>query len=214
MLAPVVDVEAALGHLGVNQESPVVIYDDFGGVAATRLFWVLDYLGHRNVSLLQGGLRSWQLADRPMSRDIPKTSTVLYKSVPRPDRVADRAWVQEHLGDPAVVLLDARSPQEFNGTIPGRQVERAGRIPSAVNVDWMLNLTSTKPRQFKSEAELARLYQSVGATPDKEITVYCRTGARASHDYFVLRLLGYPRVRLYDGSFVEWSQDASLPVTR
>lgn len=81
-------------------------------------------------------------------------------------------------------------------------------------MDWVPNLTPTEPRQFKAGADLARLYRRVGITPDKEILVYCRTGVRASHAYFVLRLLGYPKVRLYDGSFVEWSADPSLKVAR
>jgi len=214
VLAPVAAIEAALGNLGVSQESPVVIYDEFGGVAATRLFWVLDHLGHGRVSVLQGGFQSWELAGRPVSRDVPRRGSVRYQSAPRPDRLADRAWVQAHLNDPSIILLDARSPQEFNGNVPGRKVQRPGHIPGAVNVDWVLNLTSTEPRRFKNEADLTRLYRSAGVTPDKEIIVYCRTGVRASHDYFVLRLLGYPRVRLYDGSFVEWSADRTLPVTR
>ena len=96
----------------------------------------------------------------------------------------------------------------------GRDVKRPGHIPGAVNVDWILNLTETKPQQFKPSTELARLYREAGATPEKEIVVYCRTGVRASHAYFVLRLLGFPRVRLYDGSYVEWSADPDLPVAR
>ncbi|MFQ5853769.1 MAG: sulfurtransferase, partial [Candidatus Binatia bacterium] len=110
-------------------------------------------------------------------------------------------------------LVDARSPGEFDGKVPGREISRPGHIPGAVSVDWIRNLT-VEPRQFKSSPKLARIYRKAGATPDKEIIVYCRTGMRASHDYFVLRLLGYQKVRLYDGSYVEWSADTTLPVAR
>ncbi len=214
MLAPIEEIEHALGRRGISRDSYVVIYDDFGGNQATRLFWVLDYLGHAQVSLLQGGFGLWQQDGRPTSRDVPKVATTRYQGEPRPDRLADRTWVRARLKDPSIILVDARSPEEFDGKVRGRQIRRPGHIPGSVNVDWVRNLTSAQPRRFKASAELVRLYRLTGVTPDREIVVYCRTGMRASHDYFVLRLLGYPRVRLYDGSFVEWSADATLPVAR
>ena len=214
MLAPLAELEQALGQRGVLQEAQAVIYDDFGGIQATRLFWALDALGHPRVSVLDGGWALWQREGRPISRGVPTLETLRYPGEARPDRVADRAWVQAHLQDPAVLLVDARSPAEFAGEVPGRDIKRPGHIPGAVNVEWVRNLTTTEPRQFRTAAELEALYRQAGVTPDKEIVVYCRTGVRASHDYFVLRLLGYPRVRLYDGSFLEWSADPTLPVGR
>ena len=213
MLSPIEEVEQALGRRGVTRETRVVIVDDIGGVPSTRLFWVLDYLGHPNVSILQGGNRLWQREGRSMSREIPKLVATRYRGSPRPDRLADRAWVLARLEDLSIVLVDARSPGEFDGKVPGREISRPGHIPGAVSVDWIRNLT-VEPRQFKSGSKLARIYRKAGATPDKEIIVYCRTGMRASHDYFVLRLLGYQKVRLYDGSYVEWSADTTLPVAR
>lgn len=214
MLAPIEEIEQALGRRGISRDCYVVIYDDFGGNQATRLFWVLDYLGHPRVSVLQGGFMLWQQEGRPTSENMPKLASVRYQGEPHPDRLADRTWVRAHLKDPSIILVDARSPGEFDGKVPGRQIRRPGHIPGAVNVDWVRNLTTAEPRQFRAGAELARLYGVSGAPPDKEIVVYCRTGMRASHTYFVLRLLGYPRVRLYDGSYVEWSADATLPVAR
>jgi 3-mercaptopyruvate sulfurtransferase SseA len=108
---------------------------------------------------------------------------------------------------------EAGSPAEFSGRVPGQQVVRPGHIPGAVNVDWARNLTPP-PRRFKSRDVLRQLYQDAGVTPEKEVVVYCRTGARASHDDFVLQLLGYEHVRLYDGPFVEWSAKAVVPVAR
>lgn len=214
MLAPVDVIERVVGERGVVSGTQVVIYDDIGGINATRLFWALDYLGHPQVSVLQGGLRMWRQEGRPTSRDVPKAMTGRFRAAPRPDRLADKGWVQARLKDRSVVIVDARSPEEFSGAVPGRDVKRPGHIPGAVNVDWILNLTETEPRQFKRSTELGRLYREAGATPEKEIVVYCRTGVRASHTYFALRLLGYPRVRLYDGSYVEWSADLGLPVAR
>lgn len=214
MLAPVRVVERALGERGIRPGTLVVIYDDIGGIAATRLFWALDYLGRPGVSILQGGFSLWQQEGRPTSRDVPKATIARFRGEPRPDRLADRSWVQARLKDRSVVIVDARSAEEFSGAVAGRSVKRPGHIPGAVNVDWILNLTQTEPRRFRPSRELTRLYRQAGATPEKEIVVYCHTGARASHAYFALRLLGYPRVRLYDGSYVEWSADPLLPVAR
>lgn len=214
MLAPIQELDQALGARGVTRESRVVIYDDFGGDQATRLFWALDFLGHPQVGVLQGGFALWQREGRPIARDQVAPAPVRYVAASDPAKLADLAWVKAHLDDRGVVLLDSRSPEEFDGEVPGRDVARPGHIPGAVNVDWVRNLTSTEPRQFKSGSDLVRLYRRAGVTPEKEIAVYCRTGVRASHTYFVLRLLGYPRVRLYDGSFVEWAADPSLPVAR
>ncbi len=214
MLAPIPEVERVLGERGIAPETQVVVYDDFGGDQATRLFWALEWLGHSRVSVLQGGFALWRHGGRPVGRDTSAPTPARYQASPDATRRADLAWVKAHLDDRAVILVDARSPEEFDGDVAGKDVARPGHIPGAVNVDWLRHLTAGEPRQFKDGGELARLYRRAGATPDKEIVAYCRTGIRASHTYFVLRLLGYPKVRLYDGSFVEWAADPSLPVVR
>lgn len=214
MLAPIVEMEQVLGDREITRETQIVIYDDFGGDQATRVFWALEFLGHPRASVLQGGFTLWQLERRRVSGDTPAAAPARYQATPDPARLADLAWVKASLADRGAVLVDARSPEEFDGEVPGRDVKRPGHIPGAVNVDWVRNLTPTGPRQFKAGPDLARLYRRAGVTPDREVVVYCRTGVRASHAYFALRLLGYPRVRLYDGSFVEWAADSSLPVAR
>ena len=214
MLAPLQDVGRALGARGITRNSRLVIYDDSSADQATRVFWALDFLGHPQVGVLQGGFGLWQREGRPISRDAAPSTPAGYAATPDPVRIADLAWVKTHLDSRSVVLVDARSPEEFDGEVPGRDVKRPGRIPGAVNVDWVRNLTTEEPRQVKGGAELARLYRRAGVTPDKEVVAYCRTGVRASHTYFALRLLGYPKVRVYDGSFVEWAADPSLPVVR
>src|SRR3990172_5351697 len=100
MLAPMSDVEQVLGERGVGRETQVVIYDEIGGMSATRLFWVLDFLGHSQVSVLQGGYKVWEQERRLASREIPKLATGRFNAQPRPDRLADKTWVQAHLKDP------------------------------------------------------------------------------------------------------------------
>jgi thiosulfate/3-mercaptopyruvate sulfurtransferase len=213
MLTPLAEITQALGERGISRETQVVIYDNVGGPAATRLFWVLDALGHPRVSVFQGGLHGWRQAGLPVSQELPEVQPTMYEATWDRSKVATLGWVATHAQHPNVVLLDARSPAEFSGQVPGRQVKRPGHIPEAVNVDWVNNLTA-EPRQFRAGTELAHLYQRAGVTPDNEIVVYCRTGMRASHTYFVLRLLGYPRVRVYDGSYVEWAAEPTVPVAR
>lgn len=213
MLAPLTVVTQALGEHGIRRDSRVVIYDNFGALAATRLFWILDYLGHRQVSVLQGGFDDWQGLGYPVNRNTPQLRPTAYLGTPDPEKLASMSWLATRLKDANTVLLDARSAAEFGGRVAGHSIERSGHLPGAVNVEWVDNLTTT-PYRFKTAAELRQLYEQAGVKADKEIVVYCRTGMRASHTYFVLRLLGYPRVKLYDGSFVEWSADGTLPVER
>ncbi len=213
MLAPLAVVAQVLGSRGISPMHWVVVYDGFGADRATRLFWVLDYLGHPRLSVLDGGFALWQQEGRPVQQGIPQIQPKQYKATPQPNRIADLAWVRAHLDDPSVILVDARSPAEFTGQKPGRQVVRGGHIPGAVNLNWIRHLTPL-PYRLRPRQELARLYRNLGVVPEKEVVTYCRTGVRASHTYFVLRLLGYPRVRLYDGSFVEWAAEATVPVVQ
>ena len=181
MLAPVDVIERVLGEHGVTDKTRVIVYDDVGGPVATRLFWALEYLGHPQVSVLQGGFGLWQKEKRLESREIAKAAAARFMANPRAERLADKQWVQNHLKDPSVVLVDARSAEEFTGKVGGPGVKRPGHIPGAVNVNWVLNLTEAEPREFKPSARLAELYGQAGATQQKEILVYCHTGARASN---------------------------------
>jgi len=111
-----------------------------------------------------------------------------------------------------VVILDARSPAEYNGT--DVRAKRGGHILGAVNIDWQLAISPDDLKVFKPAAELRRLFEAAGVTPDKEVITYCQTGVRSAHTLFVLRLLGYNRVRNYDGSWAEWGNNPELPIER
>lgn len=206
------EAEAArlLGALGITPESTVVIYDDMGGLHASRLFFVLEVFGHRNVALLDGGFAAWQRAGYPVTRDILRITPTTYRPKIAGDRVVSAEWVRDRLGSAAFALVDARTPDEFTGR--DVQAKRGGHIPGAVNVEWKRNL---RPDQrFKSVDELRAMYAQAGVTPDKTVVTYCQTHHRAAHAYFVLRLLGYPRLVAYDRSWVEWGNRDDLPVAR
>ncbi|MBI1734705.1 MAG: sulfurtransferase [Candidatus Rokubacteria bacterium] len=199
-----------LGSLGIAPETTVVIYDDTGGLHASRLFFTLEVLGHRRVALLDGGIQAWRRAGLPVTREIPTVAPTRYRPAVVADRVVSAEWVRDRLDDRSVALVDARTAAEYTGA--DVRAKRGGHIPGAVNVEWKQNLRADLT--FKPLDELRALYTGKGVTPDKTVVTYCQTHHRAAHTYFVLRLLGYPRVAGYDRSWVEWGNREELPVAR
>ncbi len=201
-----------MGELGIGDDTLVVAYDDQGGLFATRLWWTLTYYGHRQAKVLNGGWNKWTKENRPVSTETPTVKPAVF--TPRVDEgaICRLDHLTSVLKKPGVVVLDVRSPAEYTGT--DVRARRGGHIPGAVNIDWQLAVTQDDLRVFKPAAELRRLYEAAGITPEKEIITYCQTGVRAAHTLFVLRLLGYDKVRNYDGSWAEWGNDPNLPVER
>ncbi len=202
--------ERILGGLGITPETMVVIVDEVGGLNGSRLFFTLDVFGHQKMALLNGGMQAWKAAGLPLSYETLKIAPRSYRAKVDLEKVASAEWIVHNLKNPRLALVDARSAKEFRGE--DVRAKRGGHIPGAKNIEWMQNLRDDK--SFKSADELRSLYQAQGATPDKTVVSYCQTHHRAAHTYFVLRLLGYPKVKGYDRSWAEWGNRDDLPIER
>ncbi len=199
--------DSTLEAVGIGDRSRVIITGD--PLAAARLFFTLDYLGHGDqAALLDGGTPAWVAAGYPVAAEVPPAVRGVLTPHPRPQVLADAAWVRTHLGDSTVALLDARPPADYAGT-PGSAAP-SGHIPGAKNIFWKTTMGGAPPALL-DRASLETMFRSAGAAPGDVVVTYCRTGVQASFLYFVARYLGY-EVRMYDGSFAEWSQLAGMPI--
>lgn len=201
---------ALMGALGIGTETRVVIYDDRGGVMGVRLWYVLDYYGHRQASLLNGGWNKWTKEVRSVTTETPTLTKTEFKVKPNPQILCSLDQVKSQINKPGAVILDARSPEEYMGA--RAQSHKGGHIPGAVNIEWRNNLA--EDGTFKSAEELRRLYEQAGITPDKEIMTYCQSGGRAAHTLFALRLIGFDKSRNYYGSWSEWGHREDTPVEK
>jgi thiosulfate/3-mercaptopyruvate sulfurtransferase len=209
-LPPVDQIKKVLGAAGIGDKSKVVIYG--AAIPAARLFFTLDYIGHPNVKLLNGGLNAWKAnGGRIDIGPAPKVAVAALTPKPQPDRVVSADWIRERLSSPRVTLLDARPDNEFTGAdggMGGAHVK--GHLPDAHQLVWNTLLDSTGT--YLPDAELRKKFEAIGANKTTPLVSYCMVGMRASVTYFVARHLGYD-ARLYDGSIVDWTRRKLPAVT-
>ena len=210
-----------LRRSGVGPDTTVVLYGGNNNWFATYAYWLLRYLGFDRVKLVDGGRKKWELEERPLTTDEPAYDAADPGSLApvREDVRAFRDDVLAHIGGAGRTMVDVRSPAEFSGEVlapphlPQEQAQVPGHVPGAANVPWAS--AAADDGSFKTDAELTALYGGVGVTPDTDVIAYCRIGERSSHTWFVLHeLLGYPRVRNYDGSWTEYGSLVGVPVER
>jgi thiosulfate/3-mercaptopyruvate sulfurtransferase len=202
---------AMMERAGIGNDTHVVLYDDQGGKMAARLWYVLNAFGHSRISLVNGGWNRWTAETRPVSTETPVVATTDFKVRETPDMTCALPALLAR--KPNVVVLDARSPDEYAGKVLSPGAKQEGRIPNAVNVEWKENVAGPS-LEFKPADELRKMYAAKGITPDKEIVVHCSAGGRAAQSLFTLKLLGYPKVKIYYGSFSDYSALPDAPVVK
>jgi thiosulfate/3-mercaptopyruvate sulfurtransferase len=193
---------------GVSDSKEVVFYEHNSGMRAARGLWFLEFYGHPNAKMLDGGFSAWKATGGPIATDASAPKAASLKISERRDVLATADDVLQSLHKKDTVMLDTRSEGEYFGT--NVRAARGGAIPGAIHIEWTDNLDADG--KFKDNAVLRALYEKAGITPDKEVISYCQGGYRAAHSYVALRLLGYPRVRNYIGSWKEWGDRLDLPI--
>jgi thiosulfate/3-mercaptopyruvate sulfurtransferase len=214
--------EELMGRIGATPDTTLVFYGDKNNWWATYAFWVFQLFGHGNARIMDGGRLKWTQEERPLSTDVPAYPPTTYRAPERDDKKIRvfRDQVLAHV-EGKRPLIDVRSPGEYSGQLlhmpdyPNEGALRGGHIPGARNVPWAQAI-NPGDGTFKTAADLRQIYeQREGLKPGDDVVVYCRIGERSSHTWFVLtHLLGYPRVRNYDGSWTEWGNLVGVPIER
>ena len=214
--------DSLMQRIGVTRETTVVFYGDKSNWWACYAFWVFQLFGHTNAKVMDGGRLKWEKEQRPLTREKREYPATAYAAPKRDDNKlrAFRDQVIQH-AKAGGKMVDVRSPQEFSGErthmaeYPQEGVLRGGHIPGARSVPWA-RAANPEDGTFKSAAELRAIYEGeIGLQPSDDVVAYCRIGERSSHTWFVLSyLLGYARVRNYDGSWTEWGNSVGLPIER
>ncbi len=208
------EAQKILGQHGIFRNDQIVLYDSVardGGATASYLFWILDLLGHKNMAILERGIDGWLDAGGEVVNSPEQREALLYQAPAKEidtRKIADEAFISPRLGDPYYQLIDVRSEEEYLGKALNTGLDgtplKSGHIPGAYNINYESNWVDKQGKAVKSYAELAELYR--GLDPDKAVIVYCHSGRRGSFSYFVLRLMGFEDVLLYDNSWYGWGR--------
>jgi thiosulfate/3-mercaptopyruvate sulfurtransferase len=192
---------------GVDTTHEIVVCDQQSGLRAARAFWFLEYFGHERVRVLDGGVDAWTREGHALTTECVEPVSSQWAQGAKPSILASWTDVRDRLGEGAV-MLDTRTAEEHTGTAV--RARRGGAIPGSVHVEWTRNLDERGA--FKRASSLRDMYAAAGVTPDREVVTYCQGAYRAAHSYLALRLLGYPRVRVYLGSWKEWGDRDDTPI--
>ncbi len=212
--------EQLMSRWGISNDTLVILYGDRNNWYACYSYWLFAMYGHRNMKIMNGGRSKWEAEQRSMTKEVPHFAATTYTAQPADETIRTfRDDVMSGLKNPGRRLIDVRSPQEYTGELihmvnyPQEGAQRGGHIPGAKSIPW--STAANADGTFKSVEELRQLYMGKDITPDAEVIAYCRIGERSAHTWFVLtRLLGYPRVRNYDGSWTEWGSLVRAPIEK
>ena len=212
------ELSTLMSEAGVGPDTTVVLYGGNNNWFAAYAYWIVKLRGFDNVKLVNGGRKKWELESRELVPDVPHHQPTGF-AISGPERPEIRALRDEVISkvDSGVGLVDVRSPEEFRGEklapdhLPQEQSQVPGHIKGAANIPWMK--AANDDGTFKTADELRELYEAEGITRDRDVIAYCRIGERSSHTWFALQeLLGYERVKNYDGSWTEYGSLVGAPV--
>ncbi len=204
-------IAAHLGKQGIDASKTLVVYDGGKNIAAGRIYWILKYLGCKDVRILDGHMKNWRKARKPVTRKATEFSPVTFNAMPQAEMLVDKAYIKAHGKDAGVVMVDVRAKAEFVGE--KGLITRKGHIPGAINLEYkaIVNEDGT----LMSKEDISKIMTSAGITSDKEVILHCETSARAGIVHMALTaILEYPNVKVYDGALFEWSADTTCPVEK
>jgi thiosulfate/3-mercaptopyruvate sulfurtransferase len=213
LVTPPAEFEELMAKLGVSNDTTVVTYDDNNALVAARLWWVLKYYGHTNAKVLNGGWHRWLTESRPVTFHATRAPKGNFTARPNPDVYASVDLLKEQHASSSCQVMDVRSDAEWDGT-NDRGNKRAGRVPGSHHLEWLKFVATDDSREFLPAAEIQALLDEAGLQRGKPTITYCQGGIRAAHAAFVMDLLGYDDVRVYDGSMREWANRDDTPLVK
>lgn len=207
------EAERLFGGAGIDANTPVVVYDGGEGAPASGVWFMLDFFGHKNVRVLNGGFRKWLKEGRAVTQEVPQVERKKFIPAPQPQKIVNREWVKRNLGQKGVVFADTRSFNEYIGREQPAGAARGGHLPGAIHLEWANFSAGTA--SFKSAAEIEAALKARGITRETKVVTYCQAGLGRSTDVaFAMKLIGWDNVVEYPGSWEEWSADPRLPLER
>ncbi len=210
-LPTLAQLNALFSHIGYRSDQHIVVYDDEGGGWAGRFIWTLDVIGHRNYSLLDGGLHSWYKEQHPVTSEVRAVEATSVNLTLHTDVIAELDTVLNSLQDPNIKIWDARSREEYLGLRSGAM--RAGHIPGALNLDWLEVMDPSRNLRLLPLSVLQAKITLLGISDGNTIITHCHSHHRSGLTYVVAKLLGF-KVLGYHGSFGEWGNNPDVPIAK
>lgn len=196
------EIAKIFGDKGISNTNTIVLYDNGSGKYSGRIYWILKYLGAKDVKILDGHMKAWRMARKPVTKNPVKRKATTFNVAVNKAAIADIVQVKKASNSPAAVIIDVRSADEYKGIKESKLPQ--GHIPNAINLEFK-KVMDTKS-MLKSKEELQALFNAAGVTKDKEVILYCESSVRAGVVYMALKsALGYPNVKVYDGALYEWT---------
>jgi len=196
------EIAKILGEKGISNSNTIVLYDNGSGKYSGRMYWILKYLGAKDVKLLNGHMKAWRMARKPVTKNPANRKATTFAVNLNKGAIASIVQVKKASTNAASIIVDVRSADEFNGIKESKLPK--GHIPSAINLEFKKVMTSKG--KLKSKEELQALFTAAGITKDKEVILYCESSVRAGIVYLALTTaLDYPNVKVYDGALFEWT---------